>query len=127
MSREAALWLIFAAFFGAPIAVAVLLALLTRWMQAARRLARPRAGEALAVIEYGRRRLRCFRAAAFGLVAGVAALAMFALPLTAVALLVGGILYGLLVHLRCPRCNTAPGLQGVSVRGHCFRCGAWLG
>ena len=128
MGKDAALLLIFAAFFAAPIALAVLLALLSRWLHAARRLAaRPQPGEAVAMMEYGRRRVRCFRTAATGLVSGAAALSVFELPLTALALLAGGSLYGLLVHLRCPICDTTAGLHGVAVEGHCFRCSARLG
>jgi hypothetical protein len=127
MGKDAALLLIFAAFFGAPIAIAVLLALLSRWLHAARRVAaRPQPADAMAMIEYGRRRVRCFRAAATGLLAGAAALSVFELPMTAMALLAGGILHGLVVHLRCPSCDTTAGPQGVAVRGHCFRCGARL-
>lgn len=47
--------------------------------------------------------------------------------LSAAALLLLVPLSAALVHLRCPSCDTTPGLHGMLERRRCQRCGAYLG
>ena len=57
---------------------------------------------------------------------GAPVLALAGLPLSAIGVLLLCPLYGALMHLRCPGCETATSLKGVTDGHNCLRCGQRL-
>ncbi len=55
-----------------------------------------------------------------------AVLALAGFYLTAIGVILLFPLYGALAHLRCPRCDSATTLKGVTDGHHCLRCGQRL-
>jgi tRNA(Ile2) C34 agmatinyltransferase TiaS len=57
---------------------------------------------------------------------GAAVLAAAGMSLSALGVFLLFPLYGALTHLRCPRCDTATTLKGVTDGHHCLHCGQRL-
>jgi len=131
MSKDTAILLLFGALFLTPFALAVGAAVMTRLLRhggpgsavARRSGGRPAPGQAdwPAIGEYARRRDRFTRAVAGSVFASIF-FALAGLPLTAIGLLVLVPLYAALCHLRCPQCDTATTLTGVTDGTRCLRC-----
>jgi hypothetical protein len=134
MSRDAIIPLIFATMFLTPLALGLVSTIVSRiWHRwhgtnatpvvpgNAWRANRPNKADWPSITEFARRRDRFNRmllATAFGFFL----LLFLDLPLTAFAVLVLVPLYGALLHLRCPVCDTTTTLRGVTDGKYCLRC-----
>ena len=85
----------------------------------------PRRGEWPLITEFGYRR-DYFRRWILASVFGAAVFAVAGLTLTAIAVLLAGPVQAALIHLRCPGCDEATTLQGVTDGRNCLSCGARL-
>ena len=81
--------------------------------------------EAEFVVEFHARRRRFHVWLWVGLVASAAAFSAGWL-LTALACGLFAPLAAVLIHLRCPACDSTPTLKGLAAGGRCRRCGAYL-
>ena len=81
----------------------------------------PRQAQWLLILEFTYRR-DYFRRWVLVTVFGGVLLAIAGLYLTAIAVFLGLPLQATLIHLRCPGCDPATTLQGVTGRRHCLAC-----
>jgi hypothetical protein len=130
MSRDGTLLLLFLAQILAPFMLALMFGYGRRRPpagQGARGVAEtpasttPPPGQWPVIAEFARRRDR-FKRWLLGTLFASLALVLVGLPLTAGGVLLLLPLYGALLHLRCPVCDTSTTLKGVSDGRHCHRC-----
>jgi len=137
MTKDMLLWLVFGGFFVAPMMVAMAVgwmqkqwylrhAVPTETLRRWRKRPPTTREELRCMAEYQRRVRRVWLRCWAGWLGGLAALSVFELPLTGMALGALMPLLAVLEHLRCPACDSTPTLRGLTDGRHCLRCGTKL-
>ena len=126
MDKQAVLMLVFAGFFFLPILFAVLAAWVARRLRP-RRVSPtrpvPTVGEERTIAAYHGRIVKARRCFLAGWIGGTVLIWGLGLPLTGIALLILGPLYGYVAFIRCPGCDSHNLRFWQTSSVHCRYCG----
>ncbi|MCG8691462.1 MAG: hypothetical protein MI806_09655 [Minwuiales bacterium] len=130
MDKQAILMLVFAGFFFLPILFAVMAAWVARRVRPRRAAPTvrpvPTAEEERTIAAYHRRIVKARRCFLAGWLGGTVLIWGLDLPLTGIALLILGPLYGFVAFIRCPGCNGHNLRFWQTASLHCRYCGTRL-